>query len=744
MVHEKGKRMLLKKMWIGVGVLFLLVATSLQGEEVGSKTYASQDLTANVVIRKAASGEGFQCFLQEVVAKEPNRVWFQGEGDLFQLHFRWKEEKNGRVLASTNAWEKIEWTADGIRLENPLGEFQNQGIVVEIGIRAEKDVPGIGWRLTASGSWEITWENGRTGVISLAGNEAKMTALFPDCSGTLYPDAMTSEISCAGRYPNLRTVMPWMALWEDSPTGSGFYLAAHDPTGAVKDLRMRHPEKEKKIRMEILYPFPIPLEKEGKNQVSTTGEVVWRTLKPGQNWYDAAVIYRDWVRENASWYPAMGPEGRVSTPMWLKRMCVLGRVFGFAKDVVPVAKAFRDFWDMPVGIHWYHWHQIPFDNDYPHYFPPKEGFREGVAELQKYGCYVFPYTNGRLWDTRDRGSEDWQYSTHGKLAACKDAAGEPRLERYRSLESDGSRVVLAGMCPGSAIWKEKLTENILTVVNEYGLNGVYMDQIGAVPPYLCYDRTHGHPLAGGSWWIEEYRKVLGDARRQVAPEKIFATECNAEIYVNLVDAMVCWHVEGKHVPAYAVVYSGVVFPYGRSYDKNAAMRMKWADTLVKGDIPGWFPPDFMKIPEMAEYLKPLVYFRHHTVEYFYKGELCRPPKLTGEVPVWSEDWNVFGRKSINTMSVVQCAARRILDYDYDAAGRRIWKSGKPRSALLIFTNFSDETVTSPVEIDWTDLGISPQKLERVEPDGKRIPMTLEELRSPLTFPAGKTWGIEAR
>ena len=35
----------------------------------------------------------------------------------------------------------------------------------------------------------------------------------------------------------------------------------------------------------------------------------------------------------------------------------------------------------------------------------KEGFDEGVSELQEAGVFVMPYINGRLWDTRAKGTE---------------------------------------------------------------------------------------------------------------------------------------------------------------------------------------------------------------------------------------------------------------------------------------------------------------------------------------------------
>lgn len=51
-----------------------------------------------------------------------------------------------------------------------------------------------------------------------------------------------------------------------------------------------------------------------------------------------------------------------------------------------------------AGMHWYCWHQIPFDTgenpknifhntllDYPQYFPPRQGFGSAVPILQKMG-----------------------------------------------------------------------------------------------------------------------------------------------------------------------------------------------------------------------------------------------------------------------------------------------------------------------------------------------------------------------
>lgn len=611
---------------------------------------------------------------------------------------------------------------------------------------------------TASETPSVRPLSASVGRIYIENTGLKMNAIHPGACGTLIPQPAASGVRLDATYPSLGAVMPWLAVW-DSDRKTGLYVANLDATGAVKNIHLENPSDSGNVLLEIRQPLPLsPDSAQVGTETRFAGTVVWQRLDG--DWYDAAILYRDWVRRYAGWYPKLGPEGRVSTPLWMKRMCVWCRVFGDAANVVPAVKTFCETLDVPVGVHWYQWHEIPFDNDYPHYFPAKPGFKEGVQALHALGCRVVPYTNGRLWDTRDRKNEDYAFTARGLAGSAKKTDGTPFTESYRSLEIDGSKVVFAVMCPGSKVWKDTIAENNRRLIQEYGLDGVYMDQISCAHPILCEDASHGHFLRGGSWWSEEYRNLLMNARRQIegknAPDSavtpdspkdyIFSSESNVETCANDIDGMVCWHIEGNHVPAWCVIYSGTVFPYGRAYDGNTrAMRMKWANNLVNGDQPGWFPPQFAQNPELGPYLRKLVRFRFHTVEYFYKGELLRAPRLTAEnLPVWSEEWNVFGRHSVNTLCTVQTAARRILTYDYDSEGNRLWETGKVERALLIFTNYSDEDVLSPLKPDWKDLGFTPETavLERVDAEGNRTPLTLEALQRPVLFPAGETWGIE--
>src|SRR5699024_1889329 len=112
--------------------------------------------------------------------------------------------------------------------------------------------------------------------------------------------------------------------------------------------------------------------------------------------------------------------------------------------------------DMPIVYHLYDWHWCPFDNDYPNYFPVKEGLKEGIREMQKHNIYVMPYINGRLWDTHDRRGEDYRFTRDALEHTSKKDEQIPYTEFYNSFEPDGKRVELAVMCPSTWRWRDEM------------------------------------------------------------------------------------------------------------------------------------------------------------------------------------------------------------------------------------------------------------------------------------------------
>jgi len=471
------------------------------------------------------------------------------------------------------------------------------------------------------------------------------------------------------------------------------------------------------------------------NNFSLSGGAVIETFRG--DWFDAAQIYKRWVEREAKWCP---PENK-DTPQWMRDLPLWALTGGTSQEVVGAVKAFAEFMGVPVAVHWYNWHQIPFDNDYPHYFPTKPGFAEGVRELQKAGVRVMPYINGRLWDTRDKGAEDDQFSRVALPAATKDEKGKPYEEIYGSKESDGSPVRLAVMCPTTPLWQQKVKEIVLRLMSdEVGVDGVYIDQIAAAAPRLCFDKSHGHPLGGGQWWTHDgYWKMLSDLRAEMKrryPEKMITTECNAEPYAHLFDGYLTWHWQYQNqIPLFSAVYGGKVQMFGRAYrggaTKDLALRMKAAQSLVFGEQIGWIDPNVYKEPIGGPFIRRMARLRYALKDYLAVGDMARPPHIVGDIPTVTADWQWSGEWIVTTDALLSGA----------------WRAKDGRVAL-IFVNVTDKELSAELVFDGEKYGFKKGASLLVTPrteEGTQSPQREpSSFRRRLTLPAYQALALEVR
>lgn len=704
-------------------------------------TVASGDLAVRVGVRGGTSAA-----IRSV--RVADRLVAAGPQPLFSVQLEACATGKRFGLSSTEAWRSVETLADGHswRFTAPASHPELDGL--QVVVRACPVAGGLDWSWSGvTGSDAFAFAEATVGALEFQVTGPSFRALYPGSMGHVEENPCGAACAYHGNYPSMSCVMPWEAVW-DERTGRGFYVGAHDPRGGAKYVVLKGVPARAGARVALTHRLSWDGTRPGAPS-EMSGTIAWRPF--AGDWYPAARIYRDWVREHAVWYPKMGPKGRVSTPDWFKDLGFIVRTWGWATNAVADVKTCQEWLGVPVMAHWYVWHRQPFDNDYPHYFPAKPGFEEGVRQIQAMGGYAVPYTNGHLWDLHDRGAEDWQFSSVGAAGACRRLDGSIVTERYRSVETNGQPVVFAAMCPASRTWHDKVGENCDKVVNGAGLNGYYMDQVGAFSTIDCRNPAHGHPCGGGSWWQDGYRKLLADARARCGDKQVFfATEGNAEHTFDQIDAFVCWHIEGGEdtVPAFEVCYSGAVTIYCRSYTGPKGvrqMRMKFANILADGHLFGWLPASYGAMAGASDYLRACVRFRHANAAWFAQGEMCRPPRLVDAVPVWDETWDIFGHQRPTRMPIVQTAARRILDYDYAPDGRRQWRTGRVRKAFVYFTNFSDsETATTRVKIDWNDIGIDPTtaSFTRIDAEGRRAPFSRAELEASLAFAPGTCWGVE--
>ncbi|MDR1807478.1 MAG: DUF6259 domain-containing protein [Propionibacteriaceae bacterium] len=587
-------------------------------------------------------------------------AWF-GAGSLWRLLVA--DEVGHRVTldAGHAAHADSEPHADGIRLTwsdvadpaTGAGPFD-----VQVWVRPLPDGPGAtGWRIGVANRsgwtlWSVTFPSFE-GLVP-AGDGSADRLFFPEGWGTELVgwDAMAD---LDRRYPR-----GWdfaLQLLGYTRGASVFSLATLDPAMTTKDFSFRRvtrgagpagPDRSAAVAV-TCYPENMSLP---GNSYTPDFEAAVR-VQPG-DWYDAATAYAAWARRQPWAAAPETPEPRVTpetpaVPATPETPAVPQVEAGVqAWQVLNVPARDLDEWGdrverlatrlgVRLGVHFYDWHETPFDTNYPDYFPARPGFAGLVARLRAAGVLTMPYINGRLWDVSapswaSAGAERW---------AAKWAAERLRPRTlYPYLEEYGSGQKLAPMCPVTEAWQTVIVRLCDRIVHELGCDGVYLDQVTAEKAELCFDPGHGHPLGGGGFWWEGYRALLGRVRAEL-PGAYVTSECTWEGGVAAFDGLLTWHsLPGNLVPLFAAVYSGLAHPFGCRFEEadldeagghRFAARMAqlfcWGAELGWGDL-----TRLLDSPERApllDFFAELCQARARHAALFRRGRLLRPPTVTG-------------------------------------------------------------------------------------------------------------------
>ncbi|MGA2661248.1 MAG: DUF6259 domain-containing protein [Verrucomicrobiota bacterium] len=635
-----------------------------------------------LTVRRSVQGVSVQSLAD---SKQAQELLAPGPRPLFTLALRQGGSTSEAVLASDQGWCQCVVTQAATRLELRWSEPVDEslaGLSVRAVATADARASALHWKLyvenpsTNQSLWRVVFPQ-----LALAGPGADAAVLFPRGPGEVQRGVWERPFNYHGNYPDSGCTMQFMAAYGGGDNPRGLYLATHDPWGSTKDLVLQSDPATHSLRLS--FEHPVPNMGLAGNSFALEGEAVWGLLRG--DWFDAAMIYRIWAQREAKWWPPLGRDGRPDTPRWMRELNAWTITGGAPGECVPAVREFRAFLGVPLGFHWYNWHQIPFDNDYPHYFPAKAGFAQGVAELESAGVFPMPYINGRLWDSHDRGTEDFEFSKLALAGVTKHSDGAPCMESYGSKETNGQPVRLGVMCPSSPLWQNTVSNLVWRLVRECKTSGVYIDQVAAAAPKLCMDPAHGHPLGGGHWWTEGYWKMLEGIRNAMPREAILTTECNSEPFVRWFDGYLTWHWQHEgQVPAFPAVYGGAIQMFGRAYrggaTRDLALRMKAGQQLVFGEQLGWLDPGVVKQADNAGFFRQLVQLRSKFSRYFFAGEMTRPPALLGDVPKVKADWQWSGEWWVTTDAVLTGA----------------WRLPAEGRLLLLFVNGSDAPVTASV------------------------------------------------
>lgn len=389
-------------------------------------------------------------------------------------------------------------------------------------------------------------------------------------------------------------------------------------------------------------------------------------------WMQAAKMYRKWA-VNQYWISEGPLSQRESVPDIVKNVGLWIAIndgtenFELNRAVIDA----QDYLGVPLAIHWYRWHEVEFDQEYPHYIPAKRGFKERVVDLVNHGILVMPYINGRLYD---QDNDDWDEAFP---FATKDEGGVPYQEIYGT---NSGRLV--PMCPWTEYWQDKIAGIVNDLYNLYGVSGVYLDQISSAAPTLCFDQSHGHPLGGGGWWVSGSQRLLTKVQQvshMGTRELVITTEDGAEPYMNKMDAhLMPSQRTDIEIPLLTAVYSGYSLYFGSPNSLAAsdrAFRMVQGRDFAWGCQNGWIWPGEKMIEGMdkgkAEYFRAIGQSRIMAKKFLTYGELMDVLRPAKEIPQITENWRDENK---GTLPCVMGA---------------LWKAEDGNLGIFI-TNFLDE------------------------------------------------------
>jgi hypothetical protein len=474
------------------------------------------------------------------------------------------------------------------------------------------------WRVSflTLNNLRVTDKDDRTYVASELGSVASRpshSAHYPSGSQSMQFTLFERQLN--GKNPANNTVL---------------YYGHHDPRGSQKEHTLSTNDQGVSASWDV---FPPDMGGTAQREFHLDYHAVLTTYSG--SWWEGTQIYREWVINNAQWTKQGPLKTRKDVPttikdnaMWINtgwNSGVLNSTVGNPDIVVKNVDTFLALFTKikSVAMHWYVWHQVPFDTNYPDYFPPKSGFQQAVQYVESKGVHVVPYINGRLFDVN---IPEWrkEHAIDHVTKQSSPRAAPTYFPEY--LESYGSQQLFAVMCPTTDYWQQKISGVVQKLVVNYGVTGVYIDQIAAADAKLCFDPDHDHSAGGGSYWNEGYHELYEQIRSKVPSKNFVITESNAEVFMASTNGylVLAGYWDPNLVPMFNAIYNDYAITLGQGFTQSDLIEQpdlfstKFAMMFVYGSQLGWFALDgfYGMLPLLTQpQHRPYINFIELLVEY---------------------------------------------------------------------------------------------------------------------------------
>ena len=322
--------------------------------------------------------------------------------------------------------------------------------------------------------------------------------------------------------------MQWFTL---SDGEEGIYLGSHDKTLMTSCLNVMAHSEEALSASIVKYPFV-------KAGETWTSEPAILRLYRG-DWHQAARFYRAWAD---TWMARPDPPAWLrQTPGWILPM-LKGQSGHILSTYGELPAIFQEAQAAGIRLlNIFGWVKQGFDNLYPEYDPDEalggaQGMKDALARIRQDGGKTILYTQGQLIDPSSE-----YYRKEGHRIVARDIWGYEYRESYGG---GGQGTLLNVMrnkyfgiaCPSASGWIDHLLWQ-LGMVQDLGAQGIIFDQMGGIPPYICFSKEHPHTkpsLAVGPGKVSNMQRLRSTMKAR-DPEFIFVMELATDCYAGYAD-----------------------------------------------------------------------------------------------------------------------------------------------------------------------------------------------------------------
>ena len=440
--------------------------------------------------------------------------------------------------------DRLVFTTESLSIDNGRADSGKVDLTLSLCVTLDGDRLSFTAKIANQTDMRILdFEYPRLGVIKTLG-DGKPTLFWPDQPGRFIynigenlsrrtPNRENGSNTIKMSYPGPAT-LGLMALTDRSETLS---VAIKDPDFIAAELKVVGDHND-------IGAITLVVDKNlcMKSGEMTTAPIDMKLYRG--DWHEAADDYREFI-------DPLRPKH--TKPDWAKEMLgyflvINKQQFGYEMwdyTTLPTLwKLAKSHGYDTLGL--FGWYDSGHDNNYPDLevsesMGGEKTLKENIKAVQADGGRVTLYYQGHLIDVES----DFYKNREGKYVASKNIWGSDYVEFYsKSHKSDFldrfSRKMFALACPACDEWQELMLEREKWIAS-FGADGTLYDQIGGMPPNICFDERHPHDgenparaLTGGQ---SKLVTRLQEGAKAISPEFIFMSEHLTDLYSSRLDVV---------------------------------------------------------------------------------------------------------------------------------------------------------------------------------------------------------------